>query len=87
MKSAIAAFAVMALIGTQALAAGTPLAPASVLAPGKPAGVQEAQHHRFPLLLTLGVAAVVAAGVIVAVENGTNANCSTCSTVVTGTAG
>ena len=78
MKSAIAATAILALIGTQALATET------VLPAGKPAGVQQAQgHHRFPLLLTLGVAAVVAAGVVVAVQNGTDATCNTCSTTAT----
>ena len=81
MKSTTAVLAVMALLGSQGLAAET----AAPLPPGKPAGVQQAQHHRFPLLLTLGVSALVVAGVIVAVESGTDANCSTCSTVVTGT--
>ena len=78
MKSAIAATAILALIGSQTWAAQTAL-PA-----GKPAGVQQAQrHHRFPLLLSVGIAALVVAGVVVAVQNGTNASCNTCSTTTT----
>ena len=86
MKSAIAASAMLALAVTQTLAAETaPLATARALPAGKPAGVQEAQrHHRFPLLLTIGIAAVVVAGVVVATQQGDNASCgSACGTTGT----
>jgi hypothetical protein len=78
MKTAIGAFAVMALMASQALAAET----TAPLPAGKPAGVHEAavRHHRFPLLLTVGVAAVVVAGVVVATQNGGGGSCgSACS--------
>ena len=80
MKSAIVGMAILALIGTQTMAQTT-----APLAAGKPAGVQEAQrHHRVPLLLTLGVAAIAAAGIIVAVQQGGNASCgSACSSTGT----
>ena len=79
MKSAIAATAILALIGSQTLAAETAL-PA-----GKPAGVQQAQrHHRFPLLLSVGIAAVVAAGVVIAIKNSGDSSCgSACSATST----
>ena len=75
MKSLIAACVMLALTGAQA--AQTPPLPA-----GKPAGVHEEAilHHRFPLLLTLGVAAVVLAGVVVATQQGGGGSCgSACS--------
>ncbi len=79
MKSWIAACVMLALTGAQA----EQTAP---LAPGKPAGVREAaiRHHRFPLLLTVGVAAVVVAGVVVATQQGTSGGCgSACSPTTT----
>ena len=91
MKSLIAASVLLAMVGSQTLAAETAVtsAPAGILAAGKPAGVQEAQRrHRFPLLLTVGIAAVVIAGVVVAVESSNNSSCgSACGTTGTGGAG
>ncbi len=55
--------AAAAMAGSQALAAGADMP----LAPGKPAGVQQAQRHGPNLLLIGGVAALVVAGVVVAV--------------------
>ena len=65
--------AVAALAGSQALAAGADMP----LAPGKPAGVQDAQRHHGPSLLLIGgVAAVVVAGVVVAITTTSNSSCS-----------
>ena len=58
-----------AMSGTQALADGA-------LAPGKPAGLQQAQRHGHNLLLIGAAAAVVLAGVAVAVANSGNSSCS-----------
>ena len=72
-KAVVGFAALAAMAGSQALAAGPELS----LAPGKPAGVQQAQrHHRTNLLLIGGVTAVVAAGIVVAVANGNNSSCS-----------
>jgi hypothetical protein len=64
--------AAAAMAGSQALAAGADMP----LAPGKPAGVQQAQRHGPNLLLIGGVAALVAAAVVVAVVNSSNGSCS-----------
>ena len=62
--------AVAAMLGSQALAADLSLAP------GKPAGTQEAQRRGSPNLLLIGGAAVVAiAAVAVAVSNSDDAVC------------
>ena len=62
--------AVAAMVGTQALAADVSLAP------GKPAGVKEAQRRGRPNLLLIGGAAAVAiAAVAVAVSQDDNAGC------------
>lgn len=64
--------AAAALAGSQALAAGANMP----LAPGKPAGVQQALRHGPNLLLIGGVAALVVAGVVVALVNSSNGSCS-----------
>ena len=72
-RMAVLGFAAAAMVaGSQAQAAGTNAA----LAPGKPAGVQEAQRHHRNLLLIGGVAAVVIAGVAVAAANSGSSSCS-----------
>jgi hypothetical protein len=70
-----------AMTGSQALADGA-------LAPGKPAGVKEAQHHGPNLLLIGGVTAAVVAGIVIATTNSGDSSCSAtaCPTsVATGT--
>jgi hypothetical protein len=81
-KTAIVALSAVAMIGSQALAADV-----SALAPGKPAGVHQAQ--RSPNLLLIGGAAVIAAVAIVVATQSSNNNgtCGTaCSPVTTSTA-
>jgi hypothetical protein len=63
--------AAAAMAGSQALAAGADMP----LAPGKPAGVQQAQRHRPNLLLIGGIATLVVAGVVVAVVNSSGGSC------------
>jgi hypothetical protein len=72
MKSAIAAFAMLAVISIQTLAAAP-------LPAGKPAGLREAavRHHRFPLLLTAGAAIVAVAAIVVATQNSGDTSCGT----------
>jgi hypothetical protein len=65
--------AAAALAGSQALAAGSDMP----LAPGKPAGVQDAQRHHGPSLLLIGgVTAALVAGVIIATTTSSSAACS-----------
>ncbi|HVW75430.1 MAG TPA: hypothetical protein VHC39_17460 [Rhizomicrobium sp.] len=68
--AAMAIAVAAAMTGTQALAAD------GALAPGKPAGVQQAQRHSHNLLLIGGAAAVVVAGVAVAAANSGGGSCS-----------
>lgn len=67
--AALAMAVAAAMTGSQALAAD------GALAPGKPAGVQEAQHHGH-LLLIGGVTAVVVAGIVIAAANSGGSSCS-----------
>jgi hypothetical protein len=67
--AAMAIAVAAAMTSTQALADGA-------LAPGKPAGLQQAQRHGHNLLLIGAAAAVVLAGVAVAVANSGNSSCS-----------
>ena len=69
-----------AMAGSQALAAGQDMP----LAPGKPAGVHDAQRHHRNLLLIGGVALGVVAAVAVAVASSNNTTCSAvnCPTAV-----
>ena len=69
-KAAIAVAVVAAMTGTQALAAD------GALAPGKPAGVQQAQRHGHNLLLIGAGVAVLVAGVAVAASSGGSGSCS-----------
>jgi hypothetical protein len=73
-RMAVLGFAAAAMVaGSHAQAAGTDMR----LAPGKPAGVQDAQrHHHRNMLLIGGVAALVVAGVVVAAVNSGSATCS-----------
>lgn len=69
-RTAVLAVAVaLAMTGSHALAEG-------MLAPGKPAGVQEAQHHHRNLLLIGGVTAAVVAGIVIATTSGGGGSCS-----------
>lgn len=71
--------AAAAMLGSQALAAeGT-------LAPGKPAGVQQAARHSPNLLLIGGAAALVVGAVVFATQNDSNAACGTACTVTPAT--
>jgi hypothetical protein len=63
--------AAAALAGSQALAAGAGMP----LAPGKPAGVQEAQRHHRNLLLIGGISVLVVAGIVYAATNSGSSNC------------
>lgn len=67
-RTVIAVSTVAALICTQACAAETAL-----LAPGKPAGVQQAVRHSARLWATIGIAAVVASAVVIAMNNSNDA--------------
>ena len=73
-----------AMSGTQALADGA-------LAPGKPAGLQQAQRHGHNLLLIGAAAAAVVAAVAVAVASSGSSSCSAAncptSSAATGTSG
>jgi hypothetical protein len=70
--AAVGLAAVAAMAGSQALAAGAD----APLAPGKPAGVQQAQHHGRNLLLIGGVTAAVVAGIVIATTNSGDSSCS-----------
>jgi hypothetical protein len=74
-----AAMAVL-LTGAQALAADGPQ-----LAPGKPVGVQTAQHGSRHLLLIGGAALAVVVGIAVAVATTDNSQCTTACAVPTTT--
>ena len=78
-KAVIAVAVVAAMAGSQALAAD------GALAPGKPAGVQQAQRHGHNMLLIAGGVAVVVAGVAVAASSGGGGGCSAanCPTTTT----
>ena len=77
-KAVIAAAAATAMVGSQALAADISLAP------GKPAGVHEAQ--RSPSLLLIGGAAIVAVvAVVIATQSSSNAVCSSACAATTST--
>ncbi len=75
----IAAVAAAAIVGSQAMAGEVSLAP------GKPAGVQQAQRHRSPNLWLIGGAAVVAVvAVVVATQSSSYTPCGTaCSAPTT----
>jgi len=81
----IAMAAAAAMTGSQAMAADISLAP------GKPAGVHEAQHGSPSLWLIGGVAAAVVVGIVIATANANNATCGAAqgcvasNTVVTST--
>lgn len=66
-RTVIVAATVAALMGTQAFAAEP------ALAPGKPAGVQQAVRHSARLWATIGIAAVVAGAVVVAMNSSNSA--------------
>lgn len=77
-KTALAALSVAGLIGSQAMAADV----AAPLAPGKPAGVHQAQ--RSPNILLIGGAVVIAVvAVVVATQSGNNGG--VCGTACSGT--
>jgi len=70
--AALAVGVALAMTGSQALADG-------VLAPGKPAGVREAQHRHRNLLLIGGVTVAVVAGIVIATTTGGGGSCSAAS--------
>ncbi|HEY1876717.1 MAG TPA: hypothetical protein VGG66_04570 [Rhizomicrobium sp.] len=75
-RMAVLGLAAAAMVaGSQAQAAGSDIP----LAPGKPAGVQDAQRHRHNMLLIGGVAALVVGGVVVAAVSSGSASCSVTS--------
>jgi hypothetical protein len=76
MRAPIAAILSLVLTGTAALAE-TPLAP------GKPAGIHQAQMQTPTLLIVAGVA-VVAAGIALAASGGSNNNTTVATTTTTG---
>jgi hypothetical protein len=76
----IAAIAAAAMVGSQALAGDLSLAP------GKPAGVLQAQRHHGPNLWLIGGAAVVAVvAVVVATQSSSYSPCGTACTSPTTT--
>jgi hypothetical protein len=77
-RKTLVALSAVAMIGSQALAADV-----SALAPGKPAGVHQAQ--RSPNLLLIGGAAVVAVVAVVVATQGSNNN-GACGTACNGPA-
>jgi hypothetical protein len=70
-KALIVAMASAALIGSQAMAADLSLAP------GKPAGVREAQRGSPSLWLIGGAAAVAVVGIVIATQSSNDAACGT----------
>ena len=69
-----------AMAGSQALAAD------GSLAPGKPAGLHEAQRHGPSLLLIGGAAAVAVVGIVIATQSSNNSVCgAACSNVTPST--
>ena len=83
-KGMTALVVVAAMAGTEALAAD------GVLAPGKPAGVEQARLRRPNLLLIGGAAAVAVAGIAIAISGSNNAGCDAAhcpTTVPTATTG
>jgi hypothetical protein len=79
-KAMTAAVMVAALTTSHAMAAD------STLAPGKPAGVQQAQSKGTSLLLIGGAAIVTIIAVVVASQQGTSADCgSACAVPTTAT--
>jgi hypothetical protein len=79
-KALIAAVAAAALIGSQAGAADLSLAP------GKPAGVREAQRGSPNLWLIGGAATVAVIGIVIATQSSNDAACGTaCSPPATTT--
>jgi hypothetical protein len=76
-KTTLVALSAVAMIGSQAVAADV-----SALAPGKPAGVHQAQ--RSPNLLLIGGAAVIAVvAVVVATQSSNGNSCGTACTPAT----
>ena len=77
-KAVTAMVVVAAMVGSQALAAD------GTLAPGKPAGVQEARMGRPNLLLIGGAALIAVVGVAVAISGSSSAACDAahCPTTV-----
>jgi hypothetical protein len=79
-KALIVAVASAAMVGSQAVAAEISLAP------GKPAGVREAQRGSPSLWLIGGAAAVAVVGIVIATQSSNNAVCGTaCSPPATTT--
>jgi hypothetical protein len=70
-KALIVAVASAAMVGSQAVAAEISLAP------GKPAGVREAQRGSPSLWLIGGAAAVAVVGIVIATQSSNNAVCGT----------
>ena len=66
-----------AMVGSQALAAD------GSLAPGKPAGLHEAQRHSPSLLLIGGAAAVAVVGIVIATQSSSNSVCGAACSIVT----
>jgi hypothetical protein len=80
-RTAMTAAAMAALLtGSQAMAADGPQ-----LAPGKPVGVQTAQHGSRHLLLIGGAALAVVVGIAIAVATTNNSQCTTACTTPTTT--
>jgi hypothetical protein len=78
LRTAMLALATTAMIGTQTLAAGV-----GPLAPGKPAGVQEAQGST-RLWVVLGVSAVIVGAVAVAMASNDYTPCGdACADTIT----
>ena len=67
------------------LAASQALAADGTLAPGKPAGVQQAARHSPNLLLIGGAAALVVGGVAIGLSQDSNAQCGAACTVTPAT--
>ena len=77
----MAAAAMAALLtGSQAMAAD-----ATMLAPGKPSGVEAARHTSHHLLLIGGAAAVVVLGIAIGIVTSNNAPCSAAACAVSST--
>lgn len=71
-RTVMIAMAATAMLGSQTLAAET----SAALAPGKPAGVKEAQGSP-NMLVALGVGVAVAGGLAVALSNSGDNSCGT----------
>ena len=77
--------AMIGLAATAAMAGSQAVAADISLAPGKPAGLQEARHRSPNLLLIGGAATVAVVAVVIATQQSNNAPCGSACNITTTT--